>query len=367
MTPTTLVITNDFPPGIGGIEVMVRAVCDVLADVVVLTGHAGQPGTTAADAAAPGPVHRRPGTLLPTAAVAQQAEHLIRTHQITQIVFGAAAPLGLLAGRLRPHVERIVALSHGHECWWAQVPGTRRLLRRIGDDVDVLTTISQHTEAIIAAALSPAARQRLRRLPPPVDARFFAAASRSRTGPTVLAAARLVPQKGLDTLLRAWARTLPSDAQHGSSGQVPRLLIAGDGPQRRRLERRAGAGVEFLGSVSHAQMPQLMAAADVLALPVRTRLGGWYAEGFGLVFAEAQAAGLPVLAGDSGGVADVVDHGHTGYVLDPTDVDLWAHHLHRLMTDSELRDRLGTAGVHRAQAFSHARFADRVRALMVAG
>ena len=320
---------------------MVQAVCDALTAagyrVTVLT-------------AAPG------ATLLPTGRTGEIASWLARSMGTRTVVFGAAAPLGLLARDLRPHVDRIIALSHGHECWWASVPGTRRLLRRIGDDVDVWTTISNHTESMIAPALSSVARRRMTRLSPPVDLDLFHPTSTPRTGPpVVLAAARLVVQKGVDVLLRAW-----SLLDHGTGAGRPILRIVGDGPQRRRLERMAPAGVEFWGARPHVQMPEIMRDADVFALPVRSRLGGWYAEGFGLVFAEAQASGLPVLAGDSGGVRDVVRDGRTGYVLDPSDERLWAARLAEVVEDAGLRRTMGAFARGHVTGFSHQRFAQKV-------
>lgn len=320
---------------------MVQAVCDALTTagyrVTVLTS-------------APG------ATLLPTGRTAGIASWLARSKGARTVVFGAAAPLGLLARDLRPHVDRIIALSHGHECWWASAPGARRLLRRIGDDVDVWTTISSHTDGMIAPALSPAARRRMTRLNPPVDLDLFHPASAPRTGPpVVLATARLVVQKGVDVLLRAW-----SLLDHGTGAGRPILRIVGDGPQRRRLERMAPPGVEFWGGRPHRQMPGIMRDADVFALPVRSRLGGWYAEGFGLVFAEAQASGLPVLAGDSGGVRDVVRDGRTGYVLDPSDERLWAERLDELIEDAALRRTMGVSARRHIARFSCQRFAQKV-------
>ncbi|GAA1704140.1 glycosyltransferase family 4 protein [Propioniferax innocua] len=336
-----LIITNDFPPGVGGIEVMVQAVCDAL----TAAGHRVTVLTSAPGA-----------TLLPTGRTAEIASWLARSTRARTVVFGAAAPLGLLARDLRPHVDRIIALSHGHECWWASAPGARRLLRRIGDDVDVWTTISSHTDGMIAPALSPVARRRMTRLSPPVDLDRFHPAPIPRTGPpVVLAAARLVAQKGIDVLLRAW-----SLLDHGTGAGRPILRIVGDGPQRRRLERMAPSGVEFWGERPHRLMPEIMRDADVFALPVRSRLGGWYAEGFGLVFAEAQASGVPVLAGDSGGVRDVVQNGRTGYVLDSTDVQQWAERLAELVEDADGRRAMGTFARRHAARFSHQGFARKV-------
>ncbi len=148
---TTLVVTNDFPPRIGGIESFVAQACRFLDDdVAVLTSTA--PGSSAWDRAAGYPIVRLPGPLLPTPSVGAAAVDLFRRSGADRVLFGAAAPLALLAPTLRTAgAERIVALTHGHETWWATLPGSRALLRRIGDEVDVLTTISDYVTARIAA------------------------------------------------------------------------------------------------------------------------------------------------------------------------------------------------------------------------
>ncbi|MET1007781.1 MAG: glycosyltransferase, partial [Propionibacteriaceae bacterium] len=143
--PTTLIITNDFPPRVGGIESFVADVVDLLGrDVVVFTS--STPGSGAADRRLGLEVIRSGSVLLPTPATTRQAIQILRQSGATRVLFGAAAPLGLMAGSLRrAGAERIVAVSHGHETWWATLPGSRSLLRRIGDEVDVLGTISDYT------------------------------------------------------------------------------------------------------------------------------------------------------------------------------------------------------------------------------
>ena len=134
----------------------------------------GPPGAEQTDGCRGYPVVRDGSLLLPTPRVAARAAELLHQHRATRVVFGAAAPLGLLAPRLRAAgADRLVGLTHGHETWWAAVPGARRMLRRIGDGCDHLTAVSAFTQARIAAALSPAARSRLLRLPPPVDVDLF--------------------------------------------------------------------------------------------------------------------------------------------------------------------------------------------------
>lgn len=350
---TTLVVTNDFPPVIGGIEAFVAQVCQLLGDVVVLTRE--HPQAAGIDRQLPFPIHRcRTPALLPTGRTATEAARLLQRYGSSRVIYGAAAPLGLLAPRLRrAGARRQLAISHGHEIWWARLPGSRRALRRIGDQVDALSHISAFTREAIAPALSPAARATMVRLAPPVDtARFVPRQGPER--PTVVAAGRMVRQKGFRTLLAAWGRLL-SDWR----GSPPELVLVGDGPDRRRLQdlaqRLPPGTVRFTGPVAHADIPAVLATAHVFALPVRTRFAGLNPEGLGLVFAEAAACGLAVLAGDSGGTADTLISGESGEVLDPDDAKAWAHALATLLADLDLARRMGERGrAHVTDQFSPA-------------
>jgi phosphatidylinositol alpha-1,6-mannosyltransferase len=314
-----LVVTNDFPPRRGGIESFVLALSRRMPadDVVVYT--ASMPGDRTFDAALPFPVYRDPGrVLLPTPAVGRRVTGVLVRHGCDRVLFGASAPLGLLATRLRrAGARRIVALTHGHEVWWARVPGTRQVLRHIGDSVDVLTCVSEWCRDRIAPALSPPARQRMVRLSPGVDPHRFhpgcgGAEVRRRLGigpatPVVVCTARLVRRKGQDTLVRAWPgvlRSLPDAV----------LLLVGAGPDRRRLERlvrHVGVrrSVLFTGSVPWQDVPAHTDAGDVFAMPCRTRRWGLEPEAWGIVLLEAQACGLPVLVGRSGGAPETLSKG----------------------------------------------------------
>jgi phosphatidylinositol alpha-1,6-mannosyltransferase len=343
---TTLVVTNDFPPRIGGIEAFVAEACRFLdGDVAVLTSTA--PGSAAWDADAGFPILRLPGPLLPTQAVGRAAVQLMQRTGADRVLFGAAAPLALLAPTLRAAggATRIVALTHGHETWWASLPGSRRLLRRIGDEVDVLTTISDYVSVRIAAALSPAGRAKLVRLPPPVDLDLFQPAPgtpgrRQR----VIAVGRMVRRKGFDTLLRAWSLL---DSRPPLS-HFRELVIVGDGPERARLHRqvdRAGvSGVVFTGPLDRRGVVAELRRSDVFALPVRSRIGGLDPEGLGLATLEASACGLPVVVGRSGGAPETVLPGRTGYLVGPDDPYELAARLVDLLADPEHGRRLGAAG-----------------------
>ncbi|MEV6475296.1 glycosyltransferase family 4 protein [Streptomyces sp. NPDC051657] len=366
----TLVVTNDFPPRQGGIETFVHAMTSRFPTDSVVVYTSAEPGAAAHDAALPHPVVRDPArTLLPVPRVAARAVEIARHHGCDSVWFGAAAPLGLLADRLRrgSGVRRAVATTHGHEVWWARTPGARTLLRRIGDRTDTVTYLGEATRAPIAAALGPAAARRMVRLAPGVDAEAFrvreetreavrpgardgtrppAGGVRERYGlggrPVILCAARLVPRKDQDTLIRA----LPA-VRRAVPDAV--LLLTGDGPYARALRRLAADtgvadAVILAGGQPHAAMPEHYAACDVFAMPCRTRRRGLEVEGLGIVFLEAAASGLPVLVGDSGGAPDTVRDGETGHVVDGRDVGAVADRLVALLRDRSAAAAMGEKG-----------------------
>lgn len=351
MTRKTLVVTNDFPPRQGGIQSYVHELArrqPAGSVVVYASDHAG---SAEFDAAQPFPVVRHPtGLLVPTPAARARVVATLREHGATAVWFGASAPLGLLAPALRhAGAERIVASTHGHEVGWAVLPGARQALRRIGNGADVITYIAEYTRRRLGTAFGshPAMAQ----LTPGVDTDTFrpdidGTAVRERyalTGrPVIVCVSRLVRRKGQDVLidaLPAVRRAVP-DAM---------LLLVGKGPYERALRARAERvgvrdAVVFTGGVPFAQLPAHYAAGDVFAMPCRTRRGGLDVEGLGIVYLEASAVGLPVVAGDSGGAPEAVREGETGFVVGGTDVDAVSERLVRLLRDEPLRRQLGAAG-----------------------
>ncbi|MEO3929634.1 glycosyltransferase family 4 protein [Micromonosporaceae bacterium B7E4] len=348
----TLLVTNDFPPRPGGIQSFVHglAVRQPAGSVVVYAST--WRGADKFDADQPFEVVREPtGVLLPTRHVARRAAELARSYDCDTVWFGAAAPLGLLAAGLRRRagIGRAVAQTHGHEVGWAALPGARAALRRIGDGVDVTTYLGEYTRVRLDRVLR--GRTELRRLAPGVDVDVYhpdvdGSEVRARHGlagrPVVVCVSRLVPRKGQDALIRAWAeirRRVPGAA----------LLVVGGGPYRgtlATLARRAGVAddVVFTGSVPTAELPAHYAAGDVYAMPCRTRNAGLDVEGLGIVYLEASATGLPVVAGNSGGAPDAVREGETGYVVDGRDVGQLADRVATLLADPELARRMGAAG-----------------------
>ncbi|WAL95036.1 glycosyltransferase family 4 protein [Streptomyces sp. Je 1-369] len=356
----TLIVTNDFPPRPGGIQAFLHNMAlrlDPERLVVYAStwkrGREGAEATAAFDAEQPFQVVRDSTTmLLPTPRVTRRAVSLLREHGCTSVWFGAAAPLGLMAPALRKAgATRLVATTHGHEAGWAQLPASRQLLRRIGDSTDTITYLGEYTRSRIAAALSPAAAGRMVQLPPGVDEKTFHPGSggdavRARLGltdrPVVVCVSRLVPRKGQDTLILAMPRILSAEPDAV-------LLIVGGGPYEKDLRRLAAEtgvadSVRFTGAVPWSELPAHYGAGDVFAMPCRTRRGGLDVEGLGIVYLEASATGLPVVAGDSGGAPDAVRDGETGWVVRGAAPEEAADRIVALLGDAELRSRMGEQG-----------------------
>jgi phosphatidylinositol alpha-1,6-mannosyltransferase len=354
--PRVLIVTNDFPPRSGGIQSFVHALAARLPAQEVVVYAPSWAGAAAFDAGLPFPVIRHPTSLmLPAPSVARRAARILAEHGCDTVLFGAAAPLGLLAPSLRrAGARRIVALTHGHEAGWAALPGARQVLRRIGDQVDVVTYLGEYFRVRLARGLSAAAVARMVRLSPGVDTGAFrpgagGAAVRARFGlgdrPVVVCVSRMVPRKGQDTLIRAWPLVLAAVGR-----PAPVLMLTGDGPYRGKLGRMVSRlhltdSVIFTGLVPRADLPGYFDAGDVFAMPCRTRRLGLDVEGLGIVYLEASAAGLPVIGGDSGGAPDAILAGETGYVVPGRAVGAVADALIKLLADPAAAAAAGGKGM----------------------
>ena len=353
-----LLVTNDFPPRRGGIQSYLGEFVGrlVQAGSHELTVYAPQwKGAAAFDDSARTAgyrVVRHPGTLmLPGPAVDARMRRLIAEHDIDTVWFGAAAPLALLAQRARlAGARRVLASTHGHEVGWSMLPGARSVLRRIGDGTDVVTFVSRYTRSRFASAFGPEAS--LEYLPPGVDTDRFRPdpagraelRDRYRLGgrPTVVCVSRLVPRKGQDVLIKA----LPAIRRRADGAA---LVIVGGGPyleSLRTLAQDCGVAdhVTFTGGVPGDELPAHHALADLFAMPCRTRGGGMDVEGLGIVFLEASATGVPVIAGESGGAPEAVQHNQTGLVVDGRSVDKVADAVTELLTDRDRAAAMGAAG-----------------------
>jgi phosphatidylinositol alpha-1,6-mannosyltransferase len=348
----TLLITNDFPPRPGGIQQFVHNLAVRRPPGSLVVYASTWPEAAKFDADQPFEVVREnTSMLLPTPRVARRAVALARAYDCDTVWFGAAAPLGLLAGELRNRtgITRAVGLSHGHEIGWAALPGARQLLRRIARGTDVITYLTDFQRVRLDDALHGLTE--LRRLAPGVDVDPFHPSAdgsgvreRYRLGdrPVIVCISRLVPRKGQDMLIRALPlvrREIPDAA----------LLLVSGGPYRRKLEalareQRVTSDVIFTGSVPWSELPAHYAAGDVYAMPCRTRRFGLDVEGLGIVYLEASATGLPVIGGDSGGAPDAVLDGETGYVVGGRDVPALAGRLVELLGNPEKARAMGAAG-----------------------
>ncbi len=370
---THLLVTNDFPPKVGGIqsylfELWRRIPASRFAVLTIAHREAA-----AFDAGLPFRIDRldRP-LLLPSRALRARIRAMARETGASLVVLDPALPLGLLGPSLGlPYA----VVLHGAEITVpARLPGTRALL----------STVVRHAALAIAAGSYPAAEARRAvggampptvLVPPGVDVERFRPlegherlAARARLGVApdaqlIVSVSRLVPRKGMDVLIEAVGHLAPE--RPGLT-----LLIGGTGRDAPRLERliaRTNAPVRMLGRVADADLPALDGTADVWAMCCRNRWGGLEQEGFGIVFLEAAAAGVPQVAGLSGGAADAVVDGGTGLVVDrPGDVAVVERALGRLLDDPTLRARLGSAARARAVSeFDYELLARRLDAALV--
>ncbi|CAM3562448.1 glycosyltransferase family 4 protein [Kibdelosporangium persicum] len=345
-------MTNDFPPRPGGIQAYLQALATRLPAQELVVYAPSWPGAAEFDASLPFPVVRHPTSLmLPTPDVARRAKEILRAESCTSVWFGAAAPLALLGPGLREAgARRVVASTHGHEVGWSMLPVSRQALRRIGSTTDVVTYVSKYTRSRFAAAFGRYAA--LEHLPSGVDTSLYRPDPAARElirkrhnlsdRPTIVCVSRLVPRKGQDMLIRA----LPAIRR-----EVPdaALLLVGGGRYAARLTALARQNdvsdhVVLTGSVTWEELPAHYVAGDVFAMPCRTRGGGLDVEGLGIVFLEASASGLPVVAGDSGGAPETVREGVTGHVVDGRSVTQIATRISALLADPDAAAAMGEAG-----------------------
>lgn len=349
-----LLVTNDFPPKVGGIQTYLWELwrrLDPAAVTVLATPHAG---TAEFDAAAPFEIRRtRDPVLLPHVGLIRHVNRVAAEVGADLVVLDPALPIGAIG----PALDRPYALVlHGAEI---TLPGRLPLTSQ------VLGAVLRRAELVIAAGGYPLAEAERAAggalpsvvVPPGVDVDRFVplagadrAAARARLGlpvdaTIVTSISRLVPRKGMDVLIRAAARLAPSR---------PDLFvaIAGSGRDDTRLRRLAtelGAPVAFMGRLPEEDLATFHACGDVFAMLCRDRWFGLEQEGFGIVFLEAASCGVPALAGRSGGSHEAVANGETGTIVDrPADVVAVAEALEDLLARSD-RGVLGAAARKRAE------------------
>ncbi len=353
--PRTLLVTNDFPPRVGGIQRTLHALCRELPSERIAVFAPRWDGSAGFDAAEPYPVLRADrGFVWPTPRAKAQVLAAIRDTGAEVVLFGATYPLALLGPAVASAGVPYVAAAHGFEYWLALAPGAHTLMRRATSRASRVVVMCS---AFIARVVRTAVPEHVpvSVMYPGADVSTFRPGLptedlRARYGltdrPLVVCVSRLVPRKGQDVLIRAMPeirRRVPDAA----------LLIVGDGPYRTTLERlaqeRAPRSVVFTGQVSEEELPRHYAVGDAFAMPCRTRLGGLEVEGWGNVFIEAAACGRPVVVGDSGGARESLVDGATGILVDGTDVSEVGDAAAALLADPALARRMGEAGRRRVE------------------
>ena len=289
--------------------------------------------------------------LLPTPRVAWALRKIITERDIKIAAFGAAAPLGLLSASMKSAgVQRTVALTHGHEVWWAKVFPFNLLLRRIGSTTDSLSYLGNFTRTAISRALTKNSASAMVKIAPGIDVEHFkpvdSSALREQLGVSkkkvIVSVGRLVHRKGQDHLIEAMPQILKvhPDAH---------LVLVGQGPYLEHLAKLVAANqlqdsVSFIGRIQYQELPQYICMGDIFAMPSRSRFMGLEVEGLGIVYLEASACGLPVIAGKSGGAPDAVIEGSTGVVVDGTSNDEIAAAAIALLSDPEKAHEMGKLG-----------------------
>ena len=306
-----LVITNDYPPKSGGIQTYLGNLVDAYPHPVRVLAPADGPATGTRR----GEEIVRRGKrrfLWPTKPVIDWFIAEARDFNAAAVLFGAPHPLTRAAVRLKSELAIPVGiLCHGAEVTIpAAIPGLRGWLRRTLRTADVLFAVSRFSSGKVSRLTGRSVIP----IGAGVDITTFTPATRSpeNNPPVVGCVSRFVPRKGQHRLIAA-------AQQLQERGRPIRLVIVGSGRTEGRLRRlaaRSDVDVVFEIGVPWAELAELYRTMDIFCMPCRSRWGGLEAEGLGLVFLEAAAAGLPVLAGSSGGSPETVVPGETGFVVD---------------------------------------------------
>ena len=290
--------------------------------------------------------------MLPSWRVTRAAQKIVAAKNIDVVVFGAAAPLALMSPSLRKlGVKKIIALTHGHEVWWAKIFPFNFAIKRIGKNVDHLTYLGEFTRQAISKALSRKSATEMVKIAPGIDTAHFipqpdAMQKRKELGlqdkKIIISVGRLVHRKGQDNLIQAMPAVLK---------KIPsaHLLLVGEGPYRKHLEKLVmksslEQNVTFAGRIMYDRLPSYLSAADLFAMPSRSRFFGLEVEGLGIVYLEASACGIPVVAGNSGGAPDAVLEGVTGLCVDGTNIEQITAAIVEICSDAERASHMGAAG-----------------------
>ncbi|MBF8253089.1 MAG: phosphatidylinositol alpha-1,6-mannosyltransferase [Actinobacteria bacterium] len=351
-----LFVTNDFGPRAGGIESFIIGLVQHanLSPITVYTSSQGD--TREYDESWQSDygvkvIRDSEKILLPTPRVSRSITRVIKELETEVVVFGAAAPLAIMSAACRrAGAKKILALTHGHEVWWSKVFPFTLIMRRIGSTTDALTYLGEFTRRAISRSLTSRAASAMVKIAPGIDTEHFSPVdstelktSMGLSGKRVIVSVgRLVHRKGQDKLIES----MPSIIQ-----EIPNahLLLVGEGPYRKHLmelvrKHHLEDFVTFIGRIQFAQLPSYICCGEIFAMPSRSRFAGLEVEGLGIVYLEASACGLPVIAGASGGAPDAVIDGVTGVVVDGLDTEAIAKEAVKLLNNPTLAREMGVAG-----------------------
>lgn len=356
MVATTLFITNDFGPRAGGIETFIHGLIERLPKGSIIVYTSAQPNAEQFDAKwlsdfGVEVIRDRSKILLPTPRVTKNCQKLIRERKLTKVAFGAAAPLGIMARAMRKAgASKIVALTHGHEVWWAKVPPFSLAIRFMSKSIDSITYLGNFTRGEISKALGKNEIAKLVQIAPGIDVEHFLPTDSSQLREdlgladksVIISVGRLVHRKGQDKLIEALPKI---------KSLVPNahLVLVGIGPHQDYLQKLAAKlgvteCITFIGRINYSELPKYICVGDVFAMPSRSRFFGLEVEGLGIVYLEASSCGLPVVGGKSGGAPDAVLVGETGVVVDGTQPAEIANACVELLTNPELAALMGSNG-----------------------
>jgi len=350
-----LLVTNDLGPRSGGIETFILGLIEGLPKNSLVIYTSSQNGQASFDNQLLEKfgaivIRDRAKILLPTPRITRKAVRILKQYKIQNVWFGAAAPLGFMASQLRNGgATNIVALSHGHEVWWAKIPVLKQILQKIIKDIDKLGYLGEFTKNEISKATTEV--NKLVQIAPGIDTNHF---QPNKPNPNlvskyqlegrrvIVCVARLVHRKGQDQLIRA----LPAILKRYPDAI---LLIVGQGPIEQMLRNSARQlavthKVIFTGRVPHADLADYISLGEVFAMPVRSRFYGFEVEGLGISYLEASACGLPVVVGKSGGAVDAVIDQVTGLLVDGKNVNEITDAICRLLADPAKAQAMGQAG-----------------------
>lgn len=350
-----LLVTNDLGPHAGGIESFILGLLGEMDGNQIVIYTSSEDGDKEFDQKIKAQygvevIRDRAKTLLPTPRVNRAVSRVMREYKSEYIWFGAAAPLGFMAGHLRRKgAKRLVALTHGHEVWWSRIWPFTLVMKAMAKQIDAFGYLGDFTKNAMKRAVGD--RTEFVRIAPGISIDHFVPGDKSpeliaRYGLdgklVIVCVARLVERKGQDKLIEAMPEILR---------EIPNaiLLIVGQGPYRSHLDGLVSKfglheSVKFVGRLSYDDLPRHIQLGDVFAMPSRSRHLGLEVEGLGIVYLEASSCGIPVIGGASGGAPDAVLEGETGTVVDGTDSHAIALAAISLLKNPELRQKMSRRG-----------------------